>query len=406
MSRTRLSRIGIRVAFAAAIALGGVACGSDTGGDSVAASNLLGVARGLADTWIREEQPSDVDWSWGEGLLMLGMLELSRATRDARYEDYALDWLHSHQQAGYTIFWSDSCPPGTVASLLIERRGATELQPIIDDVDTYLFEKAPRISDGGIAHLGFLPVVLQQQLWVDSLVMFGEFLIQTGLRTGEPRYLDLMASQYEIFAGHLQDPGSGFWTHSWDDLAKQNHPPLDDQVFWGRGNAWALVAGYDLAAALPERDPRREPVLARLARQASAVRAAQDPATGLYWTVLDRPGDTYLESAGSAMISYAFARAFQEGFAGTEAIDAAERGLAGLLGRVRVEDDGRYVLSGTSVGTNPGPFWYYAIVPTKDNVSYGIGGFLLLSTRLIELERAGRIDVLPVVPDLTEGGES
>ncbi len=384
--------------------LAAVAGCSDGGhADSPTNQATLDVARGLADTWIAENAPADVDWSWGEGLLMLGMLELARTTGDARYEDYALDWLHAHQAAGYTIFWSDSCPPGIVASLLIARRGATELEPIIDDVDTYLFEKAPRISDGGIAHLGFLPVVLKQQLWVDSLVMFGEFLIQTGLRTGDPRYLDLMASQYEIFGGHLQHPTLGFWTHSWDDLAKQNHPPLDDQVFWGRGNAWALVAGYDLAAALPESDPRRDAVLARLARHERAVRATQDPATGLYWTVLNRPGETYLESAGSAMISYAFARGFEEGFAGPDTVEAARRGLVGLQARVRVEDDGRYVLSGTSVGTNPGPFWYYEIVPTKDNVSYGIGGFVLLSTRLVELERAGRIAPLPQ-PVLATGG--
>jgi unsaturated rhamnogalacturonyl hydrolase len=225
------------------------------------------------------------------------------------------------------------------------------------------------------------------------------------VRTGDPRYLDLMASQYEIFAGHLQDPDLGFWTHSWDDLAKENHPPLADQVFWGRGNAWALVAGFDLAAALSSSDPRRATVLARLARQEAAVRATQDPATGLYWTVLNRPDETYLESAGSAMISYAFARAFEEGFGGAEDAESARRGLEGLLGRIRVEDDGRYVLSGTSVGTNPGPFWYYKIIPTKDNVSYGIGGFLLLSTRLVELERAGRIAPLDP-PVLATGGAS
>lgn len=403
MVARRSSRRLAAVCFALALALSSAACSNGGHADSPTNQATLDVARGLADTWIAENAPADVDWSWGEGLLMLGMLELARTTGDARYEDYALDWLHAHQAAGYTIFWSDSCPPGTVASLLIARRGATELEPIIDDVDAYLFEKAPRISDGGIAHLGFLPLVLKQQLWVDSLVMFGEFLLQTGLRTGDPRYLDLMASQYEIFGGHLQDPTLGFWTHSWDDLAKQNHPPLDDQVFWGRGNAWALVAGYDLAAALPGSDPRRDAVLARLARHEPAVRATQDPATGLYWTVLNRPGETYLESAGSAMISYAFARGFEEGFAGAETLEAARRGLVGLQGRVRVEDDGRYVLSGTSVGTNPGPFWYYEIVPTKDNVSYGIGGFVLLSTRLVELERAGRIAPLPQ-PVLATGG--
>ena len=104
------------------------------------------------------------------------------------------------------------------------------------------------------------------------------------------------------------------------------------------------------------------------------------------------------------MISYAFARAFEEGFADEDTLDAARRGLVGLQARVRVEGDGRYVLSGTSVGTNPGPFWYYEIVPTKDNVSYGIGGFVLLSTRLVELERAGRIAPLPTPVFDTGGG--
>ncbi len=375
-----------------------VSCGGSSHHDSPSATRVLDVARNLADTWRAENPAAGVKWSWGEGLLMLGMLELARTTADSSYEDYALDWLHAHQQAGYTIFDSDTCPPGTVASLLIERRGATELQPIVDDVSTYLFDKAPRTSDGGISHLGLIPLVFRQQLWVDSLVMFGEFLIDDGLRTGDPHDLDLMSGQYQIFGTHLQDPDLGFWTHSWDDIAKRNQPPLEDQVFWARGNSWALVSGIDLAAALPPDDSRLDPVLARVNRQQQALLATQDPATGLYWTVLNRPGETYLESAGSAMISYGLARGFEESFLGPEAADASTRGLAGLLGRIHVDPSGRTVLSGTSVGTDPGPFWYYKIVPTKDNVSYGVGGFVLLATRLVELERAGRIGDLPMPP--------
>lgn len=395
--------LGVVLGLVAILSLASAGCGGSSEG---AASNraVLGTARALADTWMAQHAPSDVAWSWGEGLLMLGMLDLGRTTGDLRYDTYALDWLHAHQQAGYTIFWSDSCPPGTVASELIARRHATELEPIIQDVDTYLFQKAPRTSDGGIAHLGLLPFVLEKQLWVDSLFMFGEYLIQNGARTGDPKYLDLMASQYAIFAQHLQDPGSGLWTHSWDDIAQQNHPPIEDQVFWARGNSWALVSGFDLVAALPPEDPRRAALLPGITRQEQAVLATQD-GSGLYWTVLNRPGETYLESAGSAMISYGLARAFQEGLAGPDAVQAAVRGLQGLLGRIRIEADGSAVLSGTSVGTDPGPFWYYKSIPTKDNVSYGVGGFLLLATRLVDLERAGRIPALPM-PVSPNGGAS
>ena len=364
---------------------------SDDDGPSSRETALLETARGLADTFIEEEPATSVPWSWGEGVLMIGMLELARTTGDPVYEDYAIDWLRFHQSTGYVIFWSDSIPPATVASLLIGRRGLTEFQPILDDVDRYLFDLAPRTSDGGIAHLGFLPVFFKQQLWVDSLFMFGQYLIQTHDRTGDPRYLDEILDQYAIFADRMQHPTLDLFTHSWNDPNHSTNPPLDEEIFWNRGNSWVLVSGVDLMALLAPEDPRRAAVGSIVGRHFPAILGAEDP-SGLYWTVLNRPGEGYLETAGSALLGYGMARGYEEGILGAEAADAALRTMNGLLTRLRVED-GHTILSGTSVGTNPGRMLYYATVPTRDNVSYGVGGTLLLASRLVELERAGRIDL-------------
>ena len=151
----------------------------------------------------------------------------------------------------------------------------------------------------------------------------------------------------------------------------------DPTVFWGRGNGWVTAVGYDylrLRAELGGSDPGAEDILAR---QVEAIVAAQDPDSGLWWTVLDRPGETYLETSASALFATGLARGRRAGFLGDEVRPVIEAALAGIA--TQIEADG--TVTGTSGPTTVGTFDDYAAVVVEDDIPYGAGTVM---TALIE----------------------
>ena len=65
------------------------------------------------------------------------------------------------------------------------------------------------------------------------------------------------------------------------------------------------------------------------------------------------------------------------------AIDEAVTGVRAEL----EERDGRLVVHGTSVGTNPGDYDYYTAVPVFDDLMLGIGSVILFFAEVDGLER-------------------
>ena len=161
-------------------------------------------------------------------------------------------------------------------------------------------------------------------------------------------------------------------THAYDWPLNQQDP----DVYWARGNGWVTAAGYEYLAARSARgesDPEVEQILAR---QAEAVLAAQDPESGLWWTVLNRPLETYLETSASALFAAGLARGRRAGLLGSEVLPVIEAANAGVTARLL--DDGQGpVVSGTSGPTGVGGFDDYAAVEQVDGIHYGTGAVIL-----------------------------
>ena len=334
-------------------------------------SERVALALALAERWMAVHAPEDMAWSWEEGVLGLALVELHRVTGDGRLLDYLAAWIDHHIGVGYQIFWSDSCPPGVTAIGLYGATGEPRYRAVVDDILRYLYELAPRGEEGGIGHLG-LVTPFGAALWLDSLFMFGMVLLRWSELEGEDRAVELEGEQLRIFTELLQD-GSGWYTHAhnWGDAQEEG-------VFWARGNAWVTVAGHEYLRLRKLRGEEDDAVAGAIERQAAAVRATQDPATGLWWTVPDRPGETYLETSASALFAYGLARGYRYGLRGEEVLPAVEAAVAGLRSRIARDDEGRPFVVGTSVGTSAGTFSDYAAVPVEDDVPYGVGAVILL----------------------------
>ncbi len=127
-----------------------------------------------------------------------------------------------------------------------------------------------------------------------------------------------------------------------------------------------------------------------------ALTRTQDPASGLWYQVLDlpeRPGN-YREASVSAMLTYGFAKAVRKGYLAHEYLSAAQRAYRGLLeNMIRVDGRGALTLENICVvsglGGDPyrdGSFEYYVSEPIAPNDFKGVGPFILAA---LEMETSG-----------------
>jgi unsaturated rhamnogalacturonyl hydrolase len=328
----------------------------------------LEVARGYIATHPAEEAL----WDWGDGVLMLGMADLHRVTGDAEVHAYYQRWIDYWIAAGYRhlIVASDRCPPALSALALYRESCAGGYRDVVSATLTYLYDEALRNAEGGINHLG-TNNLFGISLWLDSLFMFGSVLNRWGAHAGDARALDEFRFQFTLFSGHLQDAG-GLMRHAHDwALAEQ-----DPEVYWARGNAWVTAAGYEHVAARRERGESDAAIEGILERQVDAVVALQDEASGLWWTVLNRPGETYLETSGSALFALGLARGYRAGFLDATLLPVIEAAMAGVESRI-VMRDGRPVVTGISGPTMVGGFDDYAAIEEVDDLHYGVGAVIL-----------------------------
>jgi unsaturated rhamnogalacturonyl hydrolase len=208
-----------------------------------------------------------------------------------------------------------------------------------------------------------------------------------------------------VIERHVRDPKTGLLYHGWDESGGQRWAVKTGDVssghspnFWGRAMGWYGMALVDALDYFPAGHPGRNTLLAILGRYAAAVRKVQDASTGLWWDVLDKPGQAgnYVEASASAMFVYTVARGVREGYLPAAYRDVADVGMAGMLKRFVVTgSDNVTMLHGTvsvsGLGGNPyrdGSYAYYIGEKVADNDPKGVGAALLAMEERDELYTA------------------
>jgi rhamnogalacturonyl hydrolase YesR len=205
----------------------------------------------------------------------------------------------------------------------------------------------------------------------------------------DSRFRDEGARQLAKFAQVLTDPASHLVGHAYDDAAGGAPvPPFEHHAFWARGNGWMFATLVDALEHLPDGHPRYPQLLSHALRLENALRELQRP-TGLFGTLL-QDANSYEETAGSALILYAMARGRRLGVFPRATHAAIERGGRGLWAIIRRRGPEAHV-TGTSLGTNPIEA-LYSRTPTADQVSYGVGAWLLAAVEIADLLRLEKLN--------------
>jgi unsaturated rhamnogalacturonyl hydrolase len=265
----------------------------------------------------------------------------------------------------------------------------------------------PRNASGGFWHKQRYP----NQMWLDGLYMAEPFRAEYASISHHPEDFSDITRQFVLMEQHARDPRTGLLYHGWDESKQErwaNQQTGDSSQFWARGMGWYMMALIDTLGYDPEGDPGRAQLLAILQREAAAVARYQDPATGLWYQVVDKPGvkGNYLESSASCMFVYAFAKGVRRGYLPAHYLTNAQRGYRGILTHfVTAGTGGDVSLSGTvkgaGLGGDPyrdGSYAYYIGEKVATNDPKGVGAFLLASSEMETAQNAklGRGDTVLV----------
>jgi unsaturated rhamnogalacturonyl hydrolase len=372
---------------------------------SILSQTIKGVnswATRMADSVLPDYPVSGWQWHYEHGLLVKALSALGSVTGDLRYSQFVRDWVDAFVTPRGRIrtyrvgeFNLDQINPGKLLFSLHRQTGDPRYAQAIQLLQNQL-RRQPRTKSGGLWHKGIYP----NQMWLDGLYMAQPFQAEYAITFAQPAIFDDVVHQFILMDEHARDLRTGLLCHGWDESHHQKWADPDtgkSPSFWGRGMGWYAMALVDVLDILPEAHPGTLRLVDILQRLSAALLHFQDPATGLWFQVvdqMDRSGN-YRESSVTAMLIYVFARAVKKGYLDPEYLSAAGRAYRGLLeNMIKVDSSGILTLEGTcstaGLGNSPyrdGSYQYYISEKTAANDFKGVGPFILAA---LEMEAWGR----------------
>ncbi|MES1159618.1 MAG: glycoside hydrolase family 88 protein, partial [Bacteroidota bacterium] len=336
-------------------------------------------------------------WTYDESLVWKGLEGCWYNTGNARYFKYIQHQVDrlvdnegniaTYRQDDYNL---DNVLGGRLLLLLYKvtnqekyYKAATILRQQLKD--------QPRTSEGSFWH----KKKYTRQVWLDGLYMAQPFYAEYASLFHEDSAFNDITRQFTAIERHARDPKTGLLYHGWDEARLEKWADKTSGLspqFWGRAMGWYGMALVDALDYFPARHPGRAALLAILQRYAAAIQKVQDPTTGLWWDIVDKPGapGNYPESSASSMFVYTLAKGARLGYLPAVYGAVAKKGYEGLLQKFLITDaGGQSALQGTvsvsGLGGDPyrdGSYKYYISEKIVTNDPKGLGAFLLAANEI------------------------
>ena len=393
----------VRFSFVAKRAAAAVACAIFLASLSVSAQQAddRSAMRRMADVTIQRWPlgrftAPDKPWHWNYelGTLLDGMDAVWYNTADGRYYQYIKNSIDPFIQLDGSIATYDQSAY-SLDNVLLGRQllmlyGVTQQERYYRAATILRQQLAsqPRNASGGFWHKQIYP----NQMWLDGLYMAEPFFAQYAAVFHQPEDFAEITHQFVLVDQHLRDPKTWLLYHGWDESKQQtwaNPQTGASASFWARGMGWFMMALVDTIPSYPENDPGRAQLIDILKRTTAAVVRYQDPQSGLWYEVLDKPGEkgNYVESSASCMFTYALAKGVRLGYLARENSGHAAVAWKGIQLHFIESSDHNLTLLSTvqAIGLggahhHDGSYSYYVSSPVVSNDPKGIGAYLLAAS--------------------------
>ena len=364
----------------------------------------------LADTLMKRNTGAPGDsltrWSYWKGYTLNGFEMLSQSTGDPRYLNYIKQQIDPFIDSDGNLVnvkldSLDNAMAGNMVVSLYEHTHDPRYRVAATQIRR-MFDSYPRNPDGGFWH----NPRLRGEMWVDGVFMGEMFLLRYGDSIGDRKYcFDEAVRQITVFAHHALKGNSGLYYHAWaaePDLAtavpqrkvRWADPAtgLSPEV-WSEGLGWYALVVVEALQRLPADYPGRAEVLDIYERLAAGLKRAQDPMSGGWYFIVDKPdrSDNWIDTSGSAMFTYALERGIDLGLLNRKAYaPVVAAGHRAITHNARMNSDGLVdILSACDGEGVQASYADYVGCRRVVNAKEAVGGFLW-ATAIVE--KPGRAD--------------
>ncbi len=337
-------------------------------------------------------------WNYEVGIFLSAMCNQSRKTNNDTYLQYIKTWADRFINSDGKIDSSfypvreyklDDIIPGRPALFLYETTKEEKYKTVADQLADQL-KHQPKTSDGGYWHKKIYP----NQMWLDGIYMGDVFSSHYASLFNHPEFFDEAIHQIKLIDQHTTDTKTGLMYHGWDESKNKvwaNQQTGTSPEFWARAIGWYITALVECLDYIPENHPERKDVIAILQKLSKSVLKYQDAKSHLWYQVLNKGNEkgNWIETSGSAMFTYAFAKGFRKGYLDKSYQSAAQKAFDSLINNyIYFDDAGKLYLDQTvKVGTlnmksSKGDYDYYISTERRINDYKGLGALLYASMEL------------------------
>ena len=372
--------------------------------------DLIDGSTAAAPLWniemVRSGKPNK--WNYIDGCMITACLSLYKTTGDEKFLTFSRHFLDYFVKSGGVIetyrvdeYNLDNINQGKNLFTLYDLTGKQRYRDAIETIRSQL-ETHPRTKEGNFWHKKIYP----WQVWLDGLYMAQPFYMEYETRfNGMKGCLDSYR-QFMNVKKLMRDPETGLYYHGYDESRQMywaNPETGCSPNFWLRAMGWFLVAMVDVLERMDEQlYYEYRSIMAMLKDAAEAMVRFQDPDTGMFWQVIDKPGipGNYLETSGTALFAYAMLKGVRLGYLPKRFSAYGEKAFYGTCDKyLGVSADGKLQLSGICLvaglggaSHRDGSLEYYFSEPVVENDAKGVGPLLLAYTEVLAAKKeAGKM---------------
>lgn len=360
------------------------------------------IASKFINTYLDNYQNYRDFWNYEDGCVLIGCIQLYKATKDNYYKDFVLQYMESFINPDGSIrtfekdkYNIDSINPGKVLFFLYEETKDEKYRLAIDTVHDQL-KTHPRTKCGNFWHKNIYP----NQIWLDGLYMAQPFYMAYETKYNNKEGYNDIVNQFENVKMYLYNKNKALYYHAFDEARIQKWADKEtgqSPNFWLRSMGWFLMALVDTIEEMSIEIFEHYKSLSAIYKEAiQGILNYQDKESKLFYQVIDKADieGNYLETSGTTMIAYSIMKACRLGILQKEKYQPiGEEIFMKLTQQKLVETDKSLQLSGicSVAGLGPGEerdgsIAYYLSEKVVCDDPKGVGAYMMAYAQWLMLQ--------------------